>query len=644
MYRIALRRKKVKRKFEQIFNSVKLIFVGNRLNDKQKFTLLKLAVSTLLFIIGLFLGKIKVLEIIVFSLAYIVCAYEVVLKAVQKAIRGNLFEEHMLMSVASIGAFIIGEFAESCAVMILYTLGELFESLAVNRSRKLVKSMMALRPDTVHKLKQGDIVDVPTDTVVKGDILVVRPGERVPVDGVIFDGVLEADVSAITGESLPAVFNEGDSVLSGYINLSSVVRVRAVTSDAESTVSRILKIVEEQEANKSASERLVTKFARYYTPAVFGITLILATIVPLIFGGFGTWVYRALSLLVISCPCALVISVPLTYFGGIGNASASGILLKGGSVIDALAAADTFIFDKTGTLTTGKLEVTGLFPAPNVSEKLLLSIAAINECGSNHPIARAICSYAVSSEIDIPECDNFKEVAGSGCIASAGGHIFISGTKEFLEKFEIGVSDSATAAAKRVFFAIDRVYAGYIELCDRIKDGAAEAVYALRCEGVGVIGMFSGDKREIAEGVAYNLGFDLCESELTPDGKLALLKERRENFEKVVFAGDGINDAPSLAEAHVGIAMGDIGSDAALEAADAVIMDGELGKLAKAIRIAKYTTKIVKENIAITLGVKLIVLILTICGLVGMTAAIFADVGVAVIAIINAMRALTREA
>ena len=633
----------MKQKFEQIINSVKLIFIGNKLNEKQKLTLMKLAASTLLFIIGLFLGKIKVLEIIVFSLAYIISAYEVVLKAVKRAIRGNVFEEHMLMSVASIGAFIIGEFAEGCAVMILYSLGELFESLAVNRSRKLVKSMMSLRPDMVHKLKQGEIVDVPTSTIVKGDILVVRPGERVPVDGVIFDGVLEADVSAITGESLPVVYNEGDGVLSGYINLSSVVRVRATTCDAESTVSRILTIVEEQEANKSESEKLVTKFARYYTPAVFGITLILATIVPLIFGGFGTWIYRALSLLVISCPCALVISGPLTYFGGIGNASASGILLKGGSVIDALTAADTVIFDKTGTLTTGKLEVTGLFPASSASEKTLLTVAAISECGSNHPLARAVCSFAEGAGIDIPECDNFKEIAGSGCIASAGGHIFIGGSKEFLEKFEIQVSDSSSANAKRVFFAIDRVYAGYIELCDRIKDGAAEAVSALRYEGDYVIGMFSGDRREIAEGVAYELGFDLCESGLSPEGKLALLKERSENFEKVIFAGDGINDAPSLAEAHVGIAMGDIGSDAALEAADVVIMDGKLDKLARAIKIAKFTSRIVKENIGITLGVKLLVLILTICGLVGMTAAIFADVGVAVIAIINATRALTHE-
>lgn len=633
----------MKNKLTHIINSIAEIFNGNKMTDKQKFSLMKIGASLLLFIIGLFLGKIAILKFIIYLIAYLISAYDVIISAVKRAMRGNIFDENMLMTVASVGAFILGEFAEGTAVMILYQLGELFQSFAVNRSRRSIKAMLALRPNIAHKVRGNEVVDVETETLTRGDICVVRPGERVPIDGVVVDGVLEADVSAITGESLPSVYKEGDAVLSGFINLSSIVRIKATADDAESTVTRILKIVEEQQENKSESEKFVTKFAHYYTPAVFGLTLILAVVVPLIFGDFRTWIYRALSLLVISCPCALVISVPLTYFGGIGGAGSRGILLKGGTVIDALCEADTLMLDKTGTLTTGKLEVIGVHPTEGISAQVLISVAKASEGGSNHPIAKAIYTYASEYVDDTFEYENYREIPGDGCIAESQNHIFIGGSRELLEKLGIECPDDEYSGTKRTFFAFDKIYVGYIELSDSIKADAPEAIEKIRCEGISRIGMFSGDKREIAEQTASILELDMCEAELKPEDKLNMLRTARASGAHIIFAGDGINDAPSLGEAGVGIAMGDIGSDAALEAADAVIMDGKLTKIAEALKISKYTRKIVKENIALTLGIKLLVLILTLFGLVNMTAAIFADVGVAIIAIINAMRTLTVE-
>lgn len=627
-------------KIKKILNSAAELFRGNKLSAAQKNNLYKIGASTLLLIIALFLDKVWVAKLIVCLISYAICAYDVIIAAIKRARRGNVFEEHMLMSVASIGAFILGEFTEGCAVMILYQLGELFQSIAVGRSRRSIKAMMELRPDRAHKLVGTEVVDVETSELKRGDICIVRPGERVPVDGVVADGVLEADASAITGESLPVTVEEGGAVISGYINLSSIVRVRATSDDADSTVSRILKIVEEQSENKSENEKLVTKFAKYYTPAVFALTLIIAIVFPLIWGDFRLWIYRALSLLVISCPCAFVISVPLTYFGGIGGASSRGILIKGGSVIDMLAKCDTLMLDKTGTLTTGKLQITDVRPAQNANEQILLTVAAVSEGGSNHPIAKAVYAYAIKNGIESRECEKYTEVPGRGTAALCEGHMFMAGERSFLCKLGVDVSDSEDESEKRVYFALDKNYVGYIAMRDRIKTDADSSVMAIRAAGIKRVGMFSGDRRAIAERVASELGLDICEAELSPEDKLTHVSALRKSGATVMFAGDGINDAPTLAEADVGVAMGDIGSDAALEASNVVIMDGKLDKLADAIRISKYTISIVKQNIALTTGIKLVILVLTIIGLVNMAAAIFADVGVAVIAIINAMRAL----
>ncbi len=630
-------------KIKNIFYSLVELLNSNKLTLSQKNTLYKIAASALLFVVALFLGRVWIAQLIVCLASYVICAYDVILTAVKRARRGNFFEEHMLMSVASIGAFALGEFTEGCAVMILYQIGELFQSVAVTRSRRSIKAMMELRPDTAHKIVTGEVVDVDTSALAVGDIVLVRPGERVPVDGIVIDGVLEADASAITGESLPVTVFENGEAVSGYINLTNVVRIRATSSDADSTVSRILKIVEEQNENKSENERLVTKFAKYYTPAVFGLTLIIGIIVPLIWGDFRLWIYRALSLLVISCPCALVISVPLTYFGGIGGASSLGILVKGGSVIDTLAKCDTLILDKTGTLTTGKLYITGVHPCGGANEQILLTVAAISEGESNHPLAKAVTEYAVTAGIERRECERFTELPGRGTAALLDGHMFIAGEASLLYDLGVEADIEENLSEKRVHFALDKKYVGYIALSDRIKPDADTAVVAAREAGIARVGMFSGDRRAIAEEVASRLGLDICKSELKPEDKLTLVRELKESGATVLFAGDGINDAPTLTEADVGVAMGDIGSDAALEAADVVIMDGELDKLAQAINAAKYTVRVVKQNIALTTGIKLAVLVLAICGLTNMPAAIFADVGVAVLAILNSMRTLKPE-
>ena len=615
------------------------IFKGYKPSSGQKNTILRLILSAVLFIIGLFFKKIFVLSLIIYLLSYIICAYDVIISAVKRMLRKNFFDETTLMSVASIGAFAIGEFAEGAAVMILYQLGELFQTIAVNRSRRSISAMMELRPDVAHKYVNGDITDVSTDELVCGDICVVRPGERVPVDGIIVDGVLEADASAITGESLPVTLREGSRVISGYISLSSVVRIKATSNDADSTVTRILKIVEEQSENKAESEKLVTKFAKYYTPAIFALTFVIGVIVPIFAGSFREWIYRGLSLLVISCPCAMVISVPLTYFGGIGGASLKGILVKGGSVIDALCRCDTVLLDKTGTLTSGKLSISAVRPVEGVSEEALKSVAAITESGSNHPIAKAITKFAGNTTAG---CDEFHEYPGRGTAAFSSGHMFFAGTAEFLSEVGISISDNSDSMGARVYFAIDKTYIGYVELTDTLKESAYTAIEALREAGFENIGMLSGDRLSIAEKISDQLGLDTCIAELKPDEKLNAVSEVMEKSRGVIFAGDGINDAPTLAHATVGIAMGDIGSDAALEAADVVIMDGRLEKIRDAVNIAKNTLKIVKQNIVFILAVKLLVLVLTVIGVGSMTGAMFADVGVAVIAVLNSMRSMRK--
>ncbi len=626
--------------FAGTVRDVASVFKGYKPSSGQKNTMFRLIASAVLFIVGLFFRKIFIASLIIYLLSYGICAYDVIIDAGKRIIRKNFFDEKTLMSVASIGAFAIGEFAEGAAVMILYQLGELFQSIAVNRSRRSIKSMMELRPDIAHKYVDGDIVDVSTDELVCGDVCVVRPGERVPIDGVIVDGILEADASAITGESLPVTLREGSRVISGYISLSSVVRIKATSNDADSTVTRILKIVEEQSENKAESEKFVTKFAKYYTPAVFALTFVIGVIVPIFAGDFREWIYRGLSLLVISCPCAMVISVPLTYFGGIGGASLKGILVKGGSVLDALCKCDTVILDKTGTLTSGKLSISAVCPVDGVSEDALKSVAAISESGSNHPIARSIIEFTGDSTA---KCDEFHEYPGRGTAAFSAGHMFFAGTPEFLGEVGIEVSESSDDSTARVHFAIDKTYIGHIELTDTLKESTPDAIIALRVAGFDKIGMLSGDKESIAQKIASRLSLDICVSELKPAEKLYAVSEIMETSAGVIFAGDGINDAPTLAHATVGVAMGDIGSDAALEASDVVIMDGRLEKIADAVGIAKRTLKIVKQNIVFILAVKLLVLVLTLFGVGTMTGAIFADVGVAVLAVLNSMRTMKKS-
>lgn len=611
-----------------------------KLSPTQKNTLYRICASAVLFIVALFLNELWVAKLIVCLVSWAICAWDVLVAAYKRARHGNVFEEHMLMSVASVGAFILGEFSEGCAVMILYQLGELFQSIAVGRSRHSIKAMMELRPDMAHKLVGDEIVDVDTSELEVGDVCVVRPGERVPVDGIVIDGVLEADASAITGESLPVTITDGGEVTSGYINLSSIVRVKASSNDADSTVSRILRIVEEQSENKSENEKLVTRFAKYYTPAVFALTLIIGIVVPIFTHDFRTWIYRALSLLVISCPCAFVISVPLTYFGGIGGASSRGVLIKGGSVIDELSRCDTLMLDKTGTLTTGKLHITSVCPAAGANEQVLLTVAQISEGGSNHPIAKAVYEYASMVGEQAEDAEQFTELAGKGTAALCKGHLFFAGEKGYISELGIDIPDAEDESEKRVYFALDKTYVGYIAMSDRIKPEAEDAIRAARSMGIKRVGMFSGDRKAIAERTASELGLDICRAQLKPEDKLELVRELKDGGAVVLFAGDGINDAPTLAEANVGAAMGDIGSDAALEAADVVIMDGRLEKLAQAIGISKYTIAIVKQNICLTMGIKLLVLLLTVLGIGNMTLAIFADVGVAILAILNAMRAL----
>ncbi len=626
--------------FIDTVRDIAAVFKGYKPNAKQKSIMLRLLISAALFILGLFFGKVFAASLVIYLLSYGICAYDVLIDAGKRILRRNFLDEKTLMSVASIGAFAIGEFAEGAAVMILYQLGELFQAIAVSRSRRSIMSMMELRPDVAHKYIDGNVVDVSTDELVCGDICVVRPGERVPIDGIIVDGVLEADASAITGESLPVTLREGSRVISGYISLSSVVRIQATSDDADSTVTRILKIVEEQSENKAESEKLVTKFARYYTPTIFAITLIIGVIVPIFAGSFREWIYRGLSLLVISCPCAMVISVPLTYFGGIGGASLKGILIKGGSVLDALCTCDTVVLDKTGTLTSGKLSISALCPVDGVSEEALRSVAAISEGGSNHPIARSIIEYVGESDV---KCEDFREYAGRGTAALALEHMFFAGTAEFLGEIGVETKENGNETARRVHFAIDKTYIGYIELSDTLKESTPDAIEALRGAGFDKIGMLSGDKMAIAQRISDKIGLDFCVAELKPDEKLDAVNGIMETSEGVIFAGDGINDAPTLAYATVGVAMGDIGSDAALEASDVVIMDGRLEKISDSVGIARRTVKIVKQNIAFILAIKLLVLVLTLFGVGSMTGAIFADVGVAVLAVLNSMRTMKRS-
>lgn len=577
--------------------------------------------------------------------SYVIAGYDIVFGAIKSIFRGNVFNENLLMSIASIGAFCVGEFSEGTAVMILFQIGEAFQDAAVDKSRRSISSLMNIRPDHANLVTDEGIIRKDPEDVHTGDVISITPGERVPLDCVILTGETYIDTSALSGETVPRAAREGDTLLSGSINTVGAVTARVMCEYGESTASRILDLVENASARKSNSEKFITRFSRYYTPIVVSLALILAIIPPLLIkeSTFSEWIHRALSFLVVSCPCALVISIPLSFFGGIGGASASGILVKGGNYLEALAKVKTFVFDKTGTLTKGTFEVTDIQPQlEGISKNELLRIACAAERASSHPIAMSLKKKADAELVRLDEAENIREIAGRGVCASIDGQSVLVGNARLMSENGIECAEKNTAGTT-VHVAADGKYLGYIVISDEIKSEAHDAIAALKREGIERVVMLTGDARSVGRSVADELGMDECFAEQLPSDKVERvneLLEKSDGNDKLAFVGDGINDAPVLARADIGIAMGALGSDAAIEAADVVIMNDNLLSLSKAMRIARKATCIAKENTVFAIAVKAAVLVLSASGVASMWMAVFADVGVAVIAILNAMRTL----
>lgn len=577
--------------------------------------------------------------------SYVIAGYDIVFGAIKSIFRGNVFNENLLMSIASIGAFCVGEFSEGTAVMILFQIGEAFQDAAVDKSRRSISSLMNIRPDHANLVTDEGIIRKDPEDVHTGDVISITPGERVPLDCVILTGETYIDTSALSGETVPRAAREGDTLLSGSINTVGAVTARVMCEYGESTASRILDLVENASARKSNSEKFITRFSRYYTPIVVSLALILAIIPPLLIkeSTFSEWIHRALSFLVVSCPCALVISIPLSFFGGIGGASASGILVKGGNYLEALAKAKTFVFDKTGTLTKGTFEVTDIQPqSEGISKNELLRIACAAERASSHPIAMSLKKKADAELVRLDEAESISEIAGRGVCASIDGQSVLVGNARLMSENGIECAENR-AAGTTVHVAADGKYLGYIVISDEIKSEAHDAIAALKREGIERVVMLTGDARSVGRSVADELGMDECFAEQLPSDKVERvneLLEKSDGNDKLAFVGDGINDAPVLARADIGIAMGALGSDAAIEAADVVIMNDNLLSLSKAMRIARKATCIAKENTVFAIAVKAAVLVLSASGVASMWMAVFADVGVAVIAILNAMRTL----
>lgn len=577
--------------------------------------------------------------------SYVIAGYDIVFGAIKSIFRGNVFNENLLMSIASIGAFCVGEFSEGTAVMILFQIGEAFQDAAVDKSRRSISSLMNIRPDHANLVTDEGIIRKDPEDVHTGDVISITPGERVPLDCVILTGETYIDTSALSGETVPRAAREGDTLLSGSINTVGAVTARVMCEYGESTASRILDLVENASARKSNSEKFITRFSRYYTPIVVSLALILAIIPPLLIkeSTFSEWIHRALSFLVVSCPCALVISIPLSFFGGIGGASASGILVKGGNYLEALAKVKTFVFDKTGTLTKGTFEVTDIQPQlEGISKNELLRIACAAERASSHPIAMSLKKKADAELVRLDEAENIREIAGRGVCASIDGQSVLVGNARLMSENGIECAENK-AAGTTVHVAVDGKYLGCIVISDEIKSEAHDAIAALKREGIERVVMLTGDARSVGRSVADELGMDECFAEQLPSDKVERvneLLEKSDGNDKLAFVGDGINDAPVLARADIGIAMGALGSDAAIEAADIVIMNDNLLSLSKAMRIARKATRIAKENTVFAIAVKAAVLVLSASGVASMWMAVFADVGVAVIAILNAMRTL----
>ena len=616
------------------------------MTKKQKKTLIRIIISACLlaaaYTAAHFISMEWWIELLIFLVPYGVIGWDILFKAGRNIAHGQVFDENFLMCIATVGAFAIKEYPEAVFVMLFYQVGELFQSYAVGKSRRSISEMMDIRPDYANIQRDGKLVQVDPEEVKIGDTIVVKPGERVPLDGVIISGGSALDTAALTGESMPREVETGDDVISGCVNLSGVLEIRVTNEFGQSTVSKILDLVENSSSKKAKAENFITKFARYYTPCVVIAALLLAVIPPLFLSGsWGEWIERALIFLVISCPCALVISVPLSFFGGIGGASKNGILVKGGNYLEVLSKTEYVVFDKTGTLTKGVFNVTAVHP-DKCSEGELLELAATAECYSDHPISRSL-KEAYAKDIDTSRLGEIKEISGHGVEAFIDGKRVSVGNDKLMEKE--GVSwHPCHHIGTTVHIAVNGEYLGHIVISDEIKQDSNEAIKNLKAMGVKKTVMLTGDTKEVGEDIAGKLGLDEVHTQLLPADKVdrveKLLNEKQGGA--LAFVGDGINDAPVLSRADIGIAMGAIGSDAAIEAADIVLMDDKPSKIAVAIRIAKRTMRIVRQNIVFALAVKLLVMIMGAFGVANMWEAVFADVGVSVIAILNSMRAMKK--
>lgn len=616
-----------------------------KMTKKQKKQFYKIVAAFVLLLIGVLLPIPDLYKLIFFIPGYLIVGYDVLVKAAKNITKGQVFDENFLMAIATIGAFALQEYTEGIAVMLFYQVGELFQSYAVNQSRKSVASLMDIRPDSAVVLRDGVEEEVFPDEVAVGETIIVKPGERIPLDGIVLEGSSMEDTKALTGEAVPRKVTVGDEIISGCINLTNILKIRTTKEYGESTVARILDLVENASSQKAKVENFITKFARYYTPIVVGLAAVIGLIVPIFLPGhpFADWIYRALSFLVCSCPCALVISVPLSFFGGIGCASKNGVLVKGSNYLEAVSKAETMVFDKTGTLTKGTFRVTKLAPVSGTDETTLLLNTATAEQYSSHPIALSVlASWKEKNGGELAKVEDAQEIAGKGLKVTADGHVIHAGNKNLMTELGLNVPTPEEAATV-VYTAVDGAYIGYLLISDEVKEDAKEAISRLHHIGIKRTVMLTGDRKAIGEYTAKQLDLDEVHTDLLPVDKVSYVNEycnTKTKGKMVCFVGDGINDAPVLARADVGIAMGGLGSDAAVEAADIVIMEDQPSKLADVIQIGRRTVQICHQNIVFALAVKIIILLLVAVGLANMWAAVFADVGVAVIAILNAMRTL----
>ena len=605
-------------------------------NEKERNTLFRILFSLAGIALLLLFDFNEPIRLIGYLLIYLLIGYDVVKKAVMNIVKGKIFDENFLMSVATIGAMLIGEYPEAVAVMLFYQIGEYFQGLAVSHSRKSIRELMAIRPETAHVQTAEGLMTVSPEDVQIGQFVLVKPGERVPLDGTIIEGESLVDTSALTGESVPKSVYVGETVLSGFINKNKPFLVQVEKSYENSTISKLLELVENASSKKAPAENFITKFARYYTPVVVGLAVLLAVLPPIVSGAaFSEWIYRALTFLVISCPCALVISVPLSFFGGIGGASKIGVLVKGSNYLELLAQTETVVFDKTGTLTKGDFSIQTI--DTKIDPKIFMQYVASAEQFSTHPIAQSVLEGYAGPLLPTT---NIQEFADEGILAEVDGQQVLAGNHKLMERFEISFPSSQEIGTL-LYLAIDQSYSGYLVIADTLKEDAVDALVQLKQAGVKNTVMLTGDSKKIADHIGKQVGVDKIYSELLPEDKVQRLEEiLQRNNKKTAFVGDGINDAPVLARADVGIAMGGLGSDAAIEAADVVIMNDQPSKIAEAIHLAKKTLKIVKQNIVFAIGIKILVLALGAFGFASMGDAVFADVGVTVLAVLNAMRSL----